>query len=145
MERKYLLIDVNILPEVFSKVIEAKELITSGDVIGISNAAKQVGISRSTFYKYHDKVFRLAEGALGRKATINLLLCHESGILSELLQTIANHNGNVLTISQDTPINGTANVSITFDISNTNTTFDTILDAVRGKEGVKKLNLVAVE
>jgi len=145
MERKYLLIDVSILPDVFSKVVEAKELIATGEVIGISNAAKQVGISRSTFYKYHDKVFQLAEGALGRKATINLLLDHQSGILSDLLNIIAIHNGNVLTISQDTPINGAANVSITFDISNASPTFDSILEALRANEGVKKLNLVAVE
>lgn len=145
MDRRYLLIDISILPEVFAKVIEAKEMITNGEVIGVSNAAKKVGISRSTYYKYHDKVFKLAEGTLGRKATINLLLSHESGILSDLLLIIAKHNGNVLTISQDTPINGYANVSITFDISKTSSTFDKILDELKGENGVKKLNLIAVE
>ena len=56
-ERRFLLVDADVLPEVFVKVLQAKELLASGAVSNISAAAKQAGISRSAFYKYKDTVF----------------------------------------------------------------------------------------
>ena len=53
-ERRFLLVDADVLPEVFVKVLQAKELLASGAVSNISAAAKQAGISRSAFYKYKD-------------------------------------------------------------------------------------------
>ncbi|BEP28692.1 ACT domain-containing protein [Helicovermis profundi] len=144
-KNKYLVISIDVLPEVFVKVIEAKELIKTGAVKGITEAAKKVGISRSTYYKYNDHVFTLKEGAIGKKVTISLLLSHESGVLSNFLKIIANNNGNVLTISQDSPIKGIANATITFDISNINCTFYDLLEILKDLEGVKRLDLIAME
>ena len=44
-ERRFLLVDADVLPEVFVKVLQAKELLASGAVSNISAAAKQAGIS----------------------------------------------------------------------------------------------------
>ncbi len=142
---KYIIIHVDALPDVYTKVIEAKRLLKDGDVVGVTEAAKAVGISRSTYYKYCDYVFSLAESDIGKKVTISMLLYHESGVLSNLLELIAKQNCNVLTISQDSPIDSIANVSLTFDISNINTTFNELLEKMKKLKGVKKLDLIAME
>lgn len=46
-ERRFLLVDADVLPEVFGKVLQAKELLASGAVPNISAAARQAGISGS--------------------------------------------------------------------------------------------------
>jgi len=145
MDNKYILVDKSVLPEVFEKVIEAKELMKKDETLGVSKVAAQVGISRSTYYKYHDKVFPLIESNVERKATVNLLLSHKSGTLSSLLSSIANANGNVLTISQDAPVNSSANVSITFDVSKLNQTLEQLLTTLKSIDGVSKLKLIGVE
>ena len=45
----YLLIDKMILPDYYQKVIDARALLTSGRVKDVSEAVRQVGISRSTY------------------------------------------------------------------------------------------------
>ena len=56
MGSKYLVVDKSILPGYYEKVVEARKLLESGKVKDVSQAAKQVGISRSTYYKYRDYV-----------------------------------------------------------------------------------------
>ena len=73
----FLMIHIDVLPEVFIKVVEAKNLIHSGKAASVADAVKTVGISRSTFYKYNEYVFTLAEGFLGKKATISMTLDHQ--------------------------------------------------------------------
>ena len=51
MEKRFLLVDVNVLPEVFLRVLRAKELLASGAAKNISVASRMVGVSRSAFYK----------------------------------------------------------------------------------------------
>jgi len=145
MNNKYILVDKSVLPDVFEKVIEAKEMMKADETLGVSKVVALVGISRSTYYKYHDKVFPLIESNVERKATVNLLLSHKSGTLSSLLRHIAASNGNVLTISQDAPVNNSANVSITFDVSKLSTTLEQILTTLKEIEGVSKLKLIGVE
>ncbi|MCT4584036.1 MAG: ACT domain-containing protein [Peptostreptococcaceae bacterium] len=144
-KKKFLVINEEILPDIFGKVIEAKELLRRGRVEGVTQAVKEVGISRSTFYKYKDYVFRLSEESLGRKVTISMLLSHNPGILSKILDTIAKNKGNILTISQDIPINAIANVSITFDISDVEGNVNDIVDTISLMDGVEKIDLIAME
>ena len=83
---KYLVIDKDILPDVFEKVIQAKELLSSGEIGEITEAVKRVGISRSTFYKYRSHVFTLDEKSIGKRVTLAFLLNHTQGILSNVLK-----------------------------------------------------------
>ncbi|MCK4258248.1 MAG: ACT domain-containing protein [Halanaerobiales bacterium] len=145
MDSKYLVIDKEILPDVFEKVIQVKELLRTGSAKEITEAVKRVGISRSTYYKYKDYVFTISEGARGKKVTIAFLLSHQLGVLSSILNMISNGHGNVLTINQDIPINNIANVSITFDISDLNKDFEELLNEIKELEGVVKLDLIAME
>ena len=121
-ERRFLLVDSSALPDVFLKVLQAKELLASGSVSNISTAARQAGISRSAFYKYKDYVF---DAETGREAiTVIATLLDKTGALQSLLSGIsaagaqppfgiAAAGASVVTITQSRPENGTAQVEVT--------------------------------
>lgn len=143
--KKFLIIDSSILPPVYEKVVEAKELLRTGKAKGITDAVKQLSISRSTFYKYKDYVFSVSQGMIGNKATVSFLLNHETGVLSAILNLLAEKKANVLTISQDIPINKIANLSITFEMSNLTVDMEMLLDLLMKVKGVVKAELIAME
>jgi chorismate mutase len=145
MDSKYLVIDKKVLPDIFEKVIRVKHLLKTGKSKEITEAVKIVGISRSTYYKYKDYVFTLSEGSIGRKITIAFLLDHEKGILSNILNNIANLQGNVLTINQGIPINDIANVTITLDITNLTIDVEDLLQTIKELQGVVNIDLIAME
>ena len=110
-ERRFLLVDSSALPDVFLKVLQAKELLASGSVSNISTAARQAGISRSAFYKYKDYVF---DAETGREAiTVIATLLDKTGALQSLLSGISAAGASVVTITQSRPENGTAQVEVT--------------------------------
>lgn len=100
-ERRFLLVDSSALPDVFLKVLQAKELLASGSVSNISTAARQAGISRSAFYKYKDYVF---DAETGREAiTVIATLLDKTGALQSLLSGISAAGASVVTITQSRP------------------------------------------
>ena len=143
--KKFLVIDSSVLPEVFEKVLTAKELLRTNSVKGISEAVKKVDISRSTFYKYKDYVFGLSEGMVGNKAIHSFLLKDERGTLSSIMKHLSSNEVNILTINQDLPINKIANVSITIEISKMETDIDTLIENLKMLNGVVKAELLALE
>ncbi|WP_027626089.1 ACT domain-containing protein [Clostridium lundense] len=145
MSDKFLMIHTSVLPDVFEKVIEVKEMMKTGKVKEITEAVKIAGISRSTYYKYKDYVFTVSETMNNHKVIISLTLDHEPGTLSKILDKIASYKGNILTINQEIPINNTANVNITFDISNLKIELNNLLDEIRNMDHVIKLELVAMD
>ena len=110
-QRRFLLVDSEVLPAVFVKVLEAKELLASGAVASISAAAKQSGISRSAFYKYKDCVFDAENGR--ESITVIATLRDRTGALQELLSGISAAGASIVTITQSRPENGTAQVEVT--------------------------------
>ena len=48
------LVQVDVLPEVFRKVLEAKQLIATRQAKNSTDACRMVDLSRSAFYKYKD-------------------------------------------------------------------------------------------
>lgn len=141
----YVVIHKNVIPEVFLKVLEVKELLRIEPGRSVADAVKAVGISRSTFYKYADSVFSITDAFLSKKAVFSMILDHHSGLLSEILTLIAEQGGNILTISQNTPIHGKANVSITLDITGMSTTFTALTSAIQDIPGVHKFTIDAIE
>lgn len=143
--KKYLIVNKKILPQVYEKVIEARNLINSGSVKGISEAVKVVGISRSTYYKYKDYVFSPDENSIGRKAVISMMLKHEKGILSNVLNYLSQENANILTINQSIPINNKASVNVSLDISDLNKSIDDIILEMKKIKGAGSVKLLSVE
>lgn len=144
-DRKYLLIDTAVLPNVFEEVIKVKEILNSGKVKDITEAVKIVGLSRSTYYKYKDYVFKVTDGLKGHKVTITITIGHKSGTLSRVLDELAKWHGNILTINQDIPINNTANVNVTLDISEIDCDIEFLLNKIKEIESVLKVEILAME
>ena len=142
---KYYIVDSSILPDVFDKVIEARTLLQNGEVKQVSEAVKRVGISRGTYYKYKDYVFLPNPGMSARKAIISLMLHHDKGILSEVLNVMSKMNANIITINQNIPIHDWASVVISFDLSEMNGSLDDLIKQINGCRGVSNLHLLAVE
>ncbi|HIV31229.1 MAG TPA: ACT domain-containing protein [Candidatus Pullichristensenella excrementipullorum] len=145
MLKDYLIVEKSALPDYFLKVVEARRLLESGVCQQVSGACEQVGISRSTYYKYKDKVIEPTRLTVGRKAVLMLMLDHESGVLSKVLNRLTGFAVNILTITQSLPIHDRASVTISMDISELSDTLDAMLEALSQVAGVESLRLVAVE
>ncbi len=143
--KKFLLVDKCILPDYYEKVIEARALLSSGKVKDVSEAVKSVGISRSTYYKYKDYVFALNSDTECRKAIISLTLSHKAGILSEVLGVLSENGANILTITQNLPINSRAHVVISLDISELVLDINHLIEALNSVKGVSGAKLVSIE
>ena len=145
MLKDYLIVEKSALPDYFLKVVEARRLLESGACQQVSGACEQVGISRSTYYKYKDKVIEPTRLTVGRKAVLMLMLDHESGVLSKVLNRLTGFAVNILTITQSLPIHDRASVTISMDSSELSDTLDAMLEALSQVAGVESLRLVAVE
>ena len=85
MLSNYLIVHKSILPEYYEKVLACRRLMESGKFKEVSQAVKQVGISRSTYYKYKDYIFEPSDLNSSRKAVFSMMLDHAPGVLSALL------------------------------------------------------------
>ncbi|MCI2047155.1 MAG: ACT domain-containing protein [Faecalibacterium sp.] len=111
LEKRFLLVDAQALPEVFLRVLKAKELLASGEARNISAAARLVGISRSAFYKYKDCIYDSENSR--EVVTVMATLLDETGALQNLLAGISAAGASIVTINQSTPENGAAQVAVT--------------------------------
>ena len=146
MKKKYLIIDTAILPDCYEKVVEAKTLSESGKAKDISEAVRQVGISRSTYYKYKDYIFAPGKDiSLGKKAIISFNLAHKAGALSEVLALVSSQKANILTIHQNLPIGGKAHITLSLETKNLQLDLDELLSGISSLSGVSGAKLVAIE
>ncbi|MBR2700215.1 MAG: hypothetical protein IKE76_16670, partial [Clostridia bacterium] len=88
MLSEYLIVEKSALPDYFLKVVEARHLLESGACAQVIDAVHAAGISRSTYYKYKDKVLEPSQLTVGRKASLMLQLSHEAGMLSRVLSAV---------------------------------------------------------
>ena len=145
MLKDYLIVQKDALPDYFLKVVEARKLIESGACPLVSEAARTVGISRSTYYKYKDKVLEPALLPMVHRAVISLLLNHEAGALSEVLLIISDFRASVLTITQSLPVNGSAFVAISIDTEGMTQPVDALVDELSKSDRTDSVRLVALE
>lgn len=139
----YLLVDSRVLPEVFSKVIEVKKLLSSGKSRTINDAVREVGLSRSAFYKYKDYVFPFYETSRGRVITLFFVVEDFSGILSSIINKIAEAKANIITINQNVPINGLADVTISIATSGMTMDIGKLMENIGEIEGVRRQEILA--
>ena len=142
-DSKYYLVEASALPDVFLKVVEAKRLLDTGKVTTVNEAARVTGISRSAFYKYRDAVMPFQNMMTGRIITFQLLLQDAPGILSSLLNTLADSQVNILSINSIVPTNGCAVVTISAETMNMTMPLETLLLQLRQNEGEIKAEILA--
>lgn len=145
MKGNFLVVDKRVLPEVYEKVVDAKRLLKEGKVKDVTEAAKTVNISRSVYYKYKEAVFELAETGQGQKVTINMMIKDNKGVLSGILNYISEDGGSIITINQGIPMNKSANLSLTIDISSLGGDLKTLLEDLSKLNDVEKVEFVAME
>lgn len=86
---KYYVVKQKALPEVLLKVAQANRLIeTKG--ISVADATEQVGISRSSYYKYKEDIFPFRDNVKGKTITFVLSMDDEPGLLSLVLKKLQN-------------------------------------------------------
>lgn len=138
MERKFLLVDAAVLPEVFIKVLRAKELLASGAARNISVATREVDLSRSAFYKYKDCIFD-AENSR-EVITVMATLLDETGALQSLLAGISAAGASIVTINQATPENGAAQVAVSIRTGTMQMTVEEMLERLSRQSTVVEVH-----
>jgi len=138
---KYYLIDSSILPEVYSKVIKAKNLLLSQEAKSVSEAVRMAEISRSAYYKYKDSIFEYnAQGE--ETASIHARLEDNAGVLSSVVGELYQFGANILSVNQSEPVNSVANVSITVRLPEKEGISDEIIKKLSSLNGVKSANII---
>lgn len=148
MEREttgYYLVKKRAVPEVLLRVLEAKKLIESEKAMSVAEATEQVGISRSSFYKYKDDIFRFHDDSQGTTITVTFNMDDEPGLLSDVLKIIAEFGANILTIHQSIPINGVASLTLSIQILENTKDVSMMIDSMEHQKGVHHVRIRAKE
>ena len=143
MASRYYVVKEAAVPEVLLKVVEAKRLLDTGRVQTVNDAADQVGISRSSFYKYRDDIFQFDYNAQGVTITLAFQMEDEPGLLSEVLKIIAGFHANILTIHQSIPINGVASLSLSVQVLPTTGEISDMVESMERHRGVRNVKILA--
>lgn len=142
---KFYIITREALPEVFLKVVQAKQLIEMEKAITVQDAVDAVGISRSSFYKYKEAIFPFYENSRGSMITLGLRIDDEPGLLSRVLDLIAEYDANIMTIHQSIPVNGVADVTISIEVLPTTGDLTELIDRMMDFSGMHKVKILARE
>ena len=142
---KYFVLKQKAVPEVLLKVVEAKRLLDSGKAVSVQEAAENVGISRSSFYKYTDDIFPFHDNAKGKTITMVIQLDDEPGLLSVVLRIVADYHANILTIHQSIPVNGIASLTLSVDVLNETVDISQMVDTSEQQQGIHYLKILARE
>ena len=138
----FYLVREEILPEAIKKTIKVKEILKRGEIKTINEAVEKMGLSRSAYYKYKDFVFPFYEASKEKIITLSLLLEHKSGVLSKVLNTVADDSGSIMTINQGIPLQGVANTTISIETKHLTVDLEALLDKLRMIDGVKSLEVL---
>lgn len=142
---KYYVLKEKAVPEVLLKVVEAKRLLETGKAMSVQEATDKVEISRSSFYKYKDDIFPFHDNAKGRTITMVIQLDDEPGLLSTVLNIVAEFHANILTIHQSIPVNGVASLTLSIDVLKETGDLSQMVDRVEAQDGIHYLKILSRE
>ena len=137
----YVLVNADILPQVYRKVLEAKNYLAAGEAQSATQAAKMAGISRSAYYKYKDSVFEYNPENSEEIETLSLTLVDTKGVLSAVVNEIFLVDANMLSINQDVPQNGVAKVSLTMRVAEMSVSVEELIEKLKAVNGVKAVSI----
>ena len=142
-EEKYLLVDERVVPDIFKKVLEAKKYLATGKAKNSSEAVRLANISRSAFYKYKDRVMEYNSSSSNSIVTFYLTMEDIPGVLSSVINHLAEYGANILTINQSIPTNGCAAVTISAETSGLAETLEKLMADVAAVDGVVRVEVLA--
>ncbi len=140
-QRKLVIADLSVLPPVYHKVLKVKEILESGEAETVNEAADMADVSRSAYYKYKDYVFPFnqMQGIL----TLLIAVIDIKGVLSDMLAFMSDAGCNILTINQNVPVNGVANITVTVQAEQMRLSIDRLITGLQTIRGVRKVNILA--
>ena len=142
---KYYVVKKKAVPEVLIKVVETKRLLATRRGMTIQEATEEIGISRSSFYKYKDDIFPFHDNSQGTTITLTFQMDDEPGILSDVLKIIAEYRANILTIHQSIPINGIASLTLSIQVLQTTGDISRMIEQLEGQPSVHHVKILAKE
>ncbi|MGB4657647.1 MAG: ACT domain-containing protein [Mobilitalea sp.] len=142
---QYFIVKKKAVPEVLLKVVEAKRLLDSERAMTVQEATDAVEISRSSFYKYRDDIFPFYENTRGKTITFMLQMDDKPGLLSKVLNKVAECEANILTIHQSIPINGIALLTLSTEILPQTMATSVMMDSIEEMDGIHYVKLVSRE
>ena len=142
-EEKYLLVEESIAPDIFKKVLEAKKYLATGKVRNSSEAVRLADISRSAFYKYKDRVMEYNSNASGNIVTFYLTMEDIPGVLSSVINHLAEYGANILTINQNIPSDGIAAVTVSIRMTDVTLEEQPLMQRLRDLHGVVQVSKVS--
>lgn len=141
---KYYVVKQKALPEVLLKVADANRLIENNG-LSVAEVTEKVGISRSSFYKYKDDIFPFRDNVKGKTITFVLSMDDEPGLLSKVLNKIAEFKANILTIHQTIPVNGVASLTLSVDILPVTGDSSKMIEEIEQLFGIRYLKILSRE
>ena len=141
----YYVVKQKAVPEVLLKVVEAKRLLESGKAATILDAVERVDISRSSFYKYKDDIFPFHDSTQGKTVTLSMQIEDEPGLLSDVLQVIAQFGANILTIHQSIPVNNVATLTLSVEVRSDTGNISHMVEEMEENSGVHNVKIIARE
>ena len=140
--REFFIVDKRILPNSIQNVIKVNEIVQK-EGVSKYEAIKRVGISRSTYYKYKDFIKPFFESGKDTVFNINLALHDEPGTLSKIIDVIAESGVNILTITQNIPIDGIARITLALrTTSDAMRNIETMLERITEQPGVSEIRII---
>ncbi len=140
---EYYIVRERALPEVLLGVVEAKMLLESEKALSVAEATDRVGVSRSSFYKYKDDIFRFHDDTRGTTITLTFNMDDEPGLLSDVLKIVAEHGANILTIHQSVPVGGVASLTISIQVLETTKDVSSMIRTMENTKGVHHVRVTA--
>ena len=141
----YYLLKQKAVPEALLKVVEVKRLIETNKSLSIQEATDQVGISRSSFYKYKDDIVPFYDNTRGRTITFVTQMDDRPGLLSEILHIVSDFKANILTIHQSIPVNGIALVTLSVEVREETGNVSAMIGEIEKQQGIHYLKILARE
>lgn len=139
-EKKYVVIDCDVLPDVFIKVMQVKHLLACGEEKTQMGACRRAGLSRSAFYKYKDSIFSYEEKQTTQVISLYALLMDEPGVLSCVLSALHSMGANILTLNQSIPVDGAAAVTLT--LKSQSADGQSLAESVSALDGVIEIRVI---
>ncbi len=140
---EFILVDRHILPPIISKVLEAKMILSQNPHRSVQSVVEEQGISRSAYYKYRDNVYPFYDTSYGRVLTIIFVVEDVSGILSTIINIMARASLNIVTINQNMPINGLADISVSVETDKLEGRMSDVIRRLKEIDGVRKCEIIA--
>ena len=138
-----IIVDKKVLPEVFTKVLQVKELLNSGGITSVQEAVDKVGVSRSAYYKYKDHVMEYNPRISNNIITLYMTMEDIPGVLSSVINHLAEYGANILTINQNIPSDGVAAVTVSLRMTDVTLEEEQLMKRLRELHGVVRVSKVS--